>query len=259
MDTWTRRIKPGGWVMIRVRNNAFRETRETVIEDDELDKALDQAKTIHSEYFRLRDLAVLSLLRLSGKRRTEIAWIPLENFKIENDLLNVTFTLEKKKRKHKKCLNCGTKNSTSTSFCKKCGSGVSQIPISFTAKQAKALKAFPLSDPLSQNIVRYIQYLSSLNPIPKFWLPSGKCVFGNYIIIPNKHLSDREVFNIVREMSENFWPHLFRETVASDIVKEDSSIIAAFKVQRRLDLENMRTAFNCLQRFACQEYLTSSL
>jgi hypothetical protein len=32
---------------------------------------------------------------LSGKRRTEIAWILLENFKIENDLLTVTFTLEK--------------------------------------------------------------------------------------------------------------------------------------------------------------------
>ncbi len=33
-------------------------------------------------------------------------------------------------------------------------------------------------------------------------------------------------------------PHLFRETVASDIVTEDKSIIAAFKVQKRLDLED---------------------
>ncbi len=86
-----------------MRNNAFRESRETVIEDDELNKALDQANGIENEYFRLRALAVLSLLRLSGKRRTEISWIPLENFKVENDLLNVTFALEKKKRKHKKC------------------------------------------------------------------------------------------------------------------------------------------------------------
>jgi hypothetical protein len=64
--------------MTRVRNNAFRENRETVIDDNELSKALDNAKSIADEYFRLRALAVLSLLRLSGKRRTEISWIPLE-------------------------------------------------------------------------------------------------------------------------------------------------------------------------------------
>jgi hypothetical protein len=75
-------------------------------------------------------------------------------------------------------------------------------------------------------------------------------VFGNYFIIPNEHLSDREVFNLVRNVSETIWPHLFRETVASDIVKQDNSIIAAFKVQKRLDLEDIRTGFNYLQRFA---------
>jgi len=236
--------------LTRVRNNAFRETRETVIDDNELNKAIAQANAISNEYFRLRALAVLSLLRLSCKRRTEISWIPLENFKIENDLLNVTFALEKKKRKHKKCPGCGTKNPVTSSFCKGCGLCISQVPIAFTSKRAKSLKAFPLADPLTQNILRYYEHLRSLTPIPKFWLPSGKCVFGNYFIIPDKHLSDREVFNIVRDTSETLWPHLFRETVASDIVKQDNSIIAAFKVQKRLDLEDMRTGFNYLQRFA---------
>jgi hypothetical protein len=103
---------------------------------------------------------------------------------------------------------------------------------------------------LTKNILEYLEYLRSLNPVPKFWLPSGKSVFGNYVIIPNQHLSDREVFNIVRDTSETVWPHLFRETVASDIVKQDNSIIAAFKVQKRLDLEDIRTGFSYLQRFA---------
>lgn len=235
--------------MTRVRNNAFRESRETVIDDSELNKALEKASSIPNEYFRLRALAVLSLLRLSGKRRTEIAWIPLENFKVENDLLTVTFTLEKK-RKHKKCPACSTKNSSPSTFCKKCGLQISEVPVTCTSKQAKSVKAFLLSDPLTQNLLKYLDYLTSLNPIPKFWLPSGKNVFGNYFIIPDKHLSDREVFNIVRGTSETMWPHLFRETVASDIVKQDNSIIAAFKVQKRLDLEDMRTGFNYLQRFA---------
>lgn len=236
--------------MTRVRNSTFRETRETVIDDNELGEALAQANAIDEEYFRLRALAIISLLRLSGKRRTEISWIPLENFKVEDDLLNVTFTLEKKKRRHKKCPSCATKNPAASSFCKACGLGIAQVHITFTSKQAKSLKAFPLSDPLTQHVLHYYEYLCNLNPVPKFWLPSGKCVFGNYFIIPDKHLSDRGVFNIVRKASETIWPHLFRETVASDIVRQDNSIIAAFKVQKRLDLEDMRTGFNYLQRFA---------
>jgi hypothetical protein len=236
--------------MTRVRNSSFREGRETVIDDVELSNALNQANAIKTDYFRLRALAVFSLLRLSGKRRTEICWIPLENFKVENDLLTVTFTLEKKKRRHKKCPSCDTKNSGTSSFCKKCGLDISGIPIAFTSRQAKAVKAFPLADPFTRNILEYLNYLFRLSPVPKFWLPSGRCVFGSYVIIPDRHLSDREVFNIVRETSETLWPHLFRETVASDIVRQDNSIIAAFKVQKRLDLEDMRTGFNYLQRFA---------
>jgi len=236
--------------MTRVRGSPVRESRETVIGDDELRRALERASAIDNEYFRLRAVAVLSLLRLSGKRRTEIVWVLLENFKVENDLLTVMFTLEKKKRKHKKCTNCNIKNSSTSLFCKNCGSDLSKNSATFTSKQAKSLKAFPLMDPLTQNIMKYLDYLQSLNPVPKFWLPSGRSVFGNYIIIPNQHLSDREIFKIVRDSSETIWPHLFRETVASDIVKQDNSIIAAFKVQKRLDLEDMRTGFNYLQRFA---------
>jgi hypothetical protein len=240
----------GGFVLTRVRNNAFRETRQTVVQDDEFGKALLEADNVRNEYFRLRALAVLSLFRLCGKRRSEIAWIPLENFKVDGDLLTVTFTLEKKKRKHKKCPNCNTKNSVISRFCKKCGVDISATTVSFTSKQAKSLKAFQLSDPLTQNVLGYYEYLRSLDPTPKFWLPSGKCIFGNYFVIPERHLSDREVFNIIRQTSDTVWPHLFRETVASDIVKQDNSIIAAFKVQKRLDLEDMRTGFNYLQRFA---------
>ena len=67
--------------MIRVMGDAFRENRETVIDDGELGKALEKANANGDTYFRLSALAVLSLLRLSGKRRTEIAWIRFENFK----------------------------------------------------------------------------------------------------------------------------------------------------------------------------------
>jgi len=50
--------------------------RTTVISESEFKDALAKAETLNSEYFRLRAKAVLSLLRLTGKRRGEIAQIP---------------------------------------------------------------------------------------------------------------------------------------------------------------------------------------
>ncbi len=63
-------------------------------------------------------------------------------------------------------------------------------------------------------------------------------------------ISKKLALLLIRRTSETLWPHLFRETVASDIIKDDNTIIAAFKVQKRLDLNDIHTGFNYLQRFA---------
>jgi hypothetical protein len=192
--------------------------RGTVISDTEFNEALANADKLESKYFQLRAKAVLSMLRLTGKRRGEIAQVPIANFKTENGFLNVTFILEKKRKGN--------------------------------VLQKLSTKALPLNDELTQHILHYLAYLTELKTEPVYWLPSGRSVFGNYVIIPEQHLTGREVFNIVRSCSETFWPHLNRETVAADIIKQDNSIIAAFKVQRRLDLESFTTGFNYLRRFA---------
>jgi hypothetical protein len=192
--------------------------RQKVITEEEFEEALYKAEQIPNEFLRLRACAVLCLLRLSGKRRGEIAVLPLENFKVEKGFLNITFILEKKRKGH--------------------------------VLQKLSTKSVSLTHPLVRPILQYLEYLNNMKPKPKYFLPQAKSVFGYIVIIPDKHISGRQVFNIVRECSETFWPHLFRETVASDIIREDDSIIAAFKVQRRLDLEDFRTGFRYLKRFA---------
>ncbi|MGD0028294.1 MAG: hypothetical protein ABSC91_05060 [Candidatus Bathyarchaeia archaeon] len=102
---------------------------------------------------------------------------------MDDGLLTVTFTLEKKKRKHK-CPNSSTQNSSASSFCKKCGLDISRILPAFTSRQARAVKAFPLADSLTRNILEYLNYLRRLSPVSKFWLPSGRCAFRNYMVIP---------------------------------------------------------------------------
>lgn len=205
--------------MTHVRGNLLRTERIGVIKDAEMTEAIENARQIKDPYFQLRAVAVLSLLRLSGKRRGEIAVIPLENF-VEQDYLEVTFILEKKRTKT-------NLNKTST-------------------------KRFSLDDPLTQNVIEYLDYLKTLMPTPKFWLPTGKTVFGTYIINPDKPLSGRQVFNIVRDNSQKIWPHLNRETVGADVVKQDDSINAIFKVQQALDLENFETAFRYVKRHSKQ-------
>jgi len=204
--------------MTNVRNSDSRENRQTMISEIEFQDALNHAKEIKNDFLKLRALAVLSVLRLTGKRRGEIAVLPLQNLKLEGRFLNVSFILEKK-RKEK-------------------------------VLQKLATKSLLLSDPLTRNILTYLEYLNKLEPKPKFWLPRAKSVFGTIIVLTDSHISGRQVFNIVRGLSETIWPHLFRETVASDVIKQDNSIIAAFKVQRRLDLADFRTGFNYLKRFA---------
>jgi integrase len=204
--------------MTRVRGSELRTKRQTVVSESEFLEAMNRAGRIKDVFLRLRALAVLCLLRLTGKRRGEIAILSLDNFKVEGNFLNVTFVLAKKRK---------------------------ETVLSRTAK-----KSIPLCDSLAEPILAYLEHLASLNPLPVYFLPRVKSVFGNNFIVSDSHISGRQVFNIVRSASETVWPHLFRETVASDIIKQDNSIIAAFKVQRRLDLESVNTGFNYLRRFS---------
>jgi hypothetical protein len=246
--------------MTNVRGK-LREGRETVIGSQELADALNVAKQIPNEYFRLRASAVLSLFRLSGKRRGEIGNIPLEYFKIDGDLLDVTFILEKKLRQFKECPYCytgadkngtpkPTRNNKNAQFCSKCGNDLSQIIVVAPTKEIKKTKTFKLSNPLTKHVITYLEYLKTLKPIPKYWLPSGKSTFGSYRMIPEEHLRGREVFNIVRNCSETLWPHLFRETSAADIIKADDSLMSIYKVKRRLDHANVSTSYLYVERYA---------
>ena len=205
-------------IMTNVRGSKLREERQTVVTEDEFSEAMQKVQQIENEFLRLRAHAVLCLLRLTGKRRGEIAMLPLGNFKVEEGFLNITFILEKKRKGN--------------------------------VLQKLSTKSIPLTDPLTKPILEYVEYLRGFKPMPQFFLPRLKSVFGFTLLLAKEHISGRQVFNIVRSASETLWPHLFRETVASDVIKQDNSIIAAFKVQRRLDLEDIKTGFNYLRRFS---------
>lgn len=212
--------------MTFIRGSDARKNRQTVISDAEFAAMLEKANQLPDEFQRLRARALLSVLRLTGKRRSEVASLALSSFAIEltgspatgQGLLHITFSLSKKRR-----ASVITRTST---------------------------KSIPLSDPLTTEIIAYLKHLLHLSPKPRYFLPRLQPAFGINHMIHDEHISGRQVFNIVRDLDSAVWPHLFRETVASDVVKQDPSLIGVFKVQQRLDLSRFETGFAYVRRYA---------
>ena len=89
------------------------------------------------------------------------------------------------------------------------------------------------------------------HPECKFLFPSIKNVFGETLVFyPDKHLSGRHILRIIKQFNPRAWCHLFRETMGAKIVRSDPTIMAPFRVMRRLDLESHTTAFRYMQRYA---------
>ncbi|MBA7485037.1 hypothetical protein ES707_20571 [subsurface metagenome] len=205
--------------MTHVRGLKARVERKDVIGDEEFSAMMQKANKILEQFYRLRTLALLCILRLTGKRRSEVARLEVSDFKIEEGFLHVTFTLSKKRKK--------------------------------TTITKRSTKSIPLSDPLTKPIIEYLEYLENLDPQPRYFFPQTKRMWGQeFVINSNQRISGRQIFNLVRKVSDRVWCHLFRETAAAEIVKSDPTIIGAFKVQRRLDLESVQTGFNYVRRFA---------
>jgi hypothetical protein len=159
-------------LMTRVRNSEARVNRKTVISTEEFNEALNAAKMLEDEFFRLRALAVLCILRLTGKRREEIAKIQLDFVKVESGFLSVMFELEKKKRRKRMCPDCGTVNSKASAFCKKCGLNIVNVELKSNKKPDLSIKSIPLSDSFTQPISKYVDYLRNKTMKPKFLFPS---------------------------------------------------------------------------------------
>jgi len=180
---------------------------------------LKRADEIEDTYFRLRSKALVSLFDLTGKRRIEVATLKQEDVEIEDEYLRMTFIVTKKR----------TKKSSSN----------------------RRTKLLPLGDCRTQYIVEYARWMREHHPECEYLFPRTHNIFGvGLLFYPGEHISGRHVLRLVKVLDPTAWCHLFREKVGASIVKKDPTIIAPFKVMRRLDLESFTTAFNYMRRYA---------
>lgn len=156
--------------MTNVRGLEKRTNRKTVISDAEFQEMLRKAQQTEDDFLRLRSTALLCLLRLTGKRRSEMALVETEGVKVEAGLLKATFTLLKKKKK------------------------------SVLLKQST--KEIPITDDLTKPIIEYLTVLQGMNPTPRYFFPRTKRLWGrSYVIDGANHISGKTVFNLVRALS----------------------------------------------------------
>lgn len=196
-----------------------RKTRKTTISLEELEAMREAASQLSDEFYILRTKALLALLYLTGKRVSEICRLELTDFKVSGGMLNVTFTLSKKRKE--------------------------------TVLLKQAIKAIPLTDLLTQPIIEYINHLQGMNPMPRYFLPRTRPVFGaSYIIDPEHGIGRGQLWNLIHAVTNEAWPHLFRETAGAEIIRKDPTIIGVFKVKQRLDHEDLKTSMGYLARYA---------
>jgi len=196
--------------------------RKDVISAKEFEGTLERADSIEyvQEYYRLRDKAIVCIFKLTGKRRGEVASLEVDDLEVKNGTLSITFTLEKKRRK------------------------------SLILRRAE--KQISLSDPLTKPIIDYWHFLKQNHPSCLYLFPrtfySG--LTGALVFKYKYHLGGRQILRVVKKLNPESWCHLYRETAGAEIVRQDQSIMAAFKVMLRLDLEDERTALGYVRRYA---------
>jgi len=196
--------------------------RKDVISDEEFKWMLERVEEADYpfEYYRMRDKAILCILRRTGKRRREVASLEISDLAVKGRYLSITFTVRKKRRKNILSL--------------------------------QREKLLSLKDPLVQPILEYWSWMKKNNPECRYLFPRTfySPLTKTFTLDRNHHLSGRQILRIVKRANPRAWCHLFRETVGAEIVRKDPSIMAPFKVMRRLDLESYTTAFNYMKRYA---------
>lgn len=195
----------------------------SIITEREFNLLRAEARANSFDFLALRNEALLCGLRLFGKRRAEFGYSKVSPGLLRSDVwvdeVNINFNF-KLLKKHQ-------------------------------ARLPEKIKRVPLDDPLAAPILNYLEYLDGLGTPVKYFLPSAKNVFGNYMIQYDKCLPSRCVYDVVRELGDScgvvVWPHLFRETAGGSEIIKDPTVYGMAKVMNRIDVTE-RTAWAYMDR-----------
>ena len=228
--------------------------------EKEIEALLGKADSLKTEFFQLRAKAIIGLVKIFGKRRGELSRLEMSDLTIENDFLNVIFTILKKHKKGffqyleylKKQHDPELLNKTLPVLQQEYEEWI-LTPEGTRQKAPKRPKQTPLSDKYAKMILDYFEYMQTTYPKSKYLFPSGYTLFGTekYVIDNDKALSGRQILNIVKELDPETWTHLYRKLKGSEVARKyGRTLDSAIQVKSTLDLERTETALRYIEEFA---------
>ena len=213
-----------------------------------------------NEYFRLRVKCIIAIAKKFGKRRSEIASLKMNDVRIEDGFVYVTFSLRKKHKKGMFQYLEFLRNEDPIALNKPYNvletewHDWTHTIEGYRLKKNRRTKRVSLQDKYARLICEYYKFMKQNFPDAHFLFPSGKMVFGeNYKMQPQKHLTGKHLLFLIKQLDSTVWLHLFRELKGATIArKEGQTIDAVYKVKSALDLSKPETAYNYIERFAVQ-------
>lgn len=200
--------------------------RKDVPDDSEIKDELAQASLLKNTYCKLRARAVVSLLE-TGKRRSELASLKIDDLTMDEKYLYVRFTVRKKRKKSENIL--------------------------------QRTKKFDINSGHSIILQEYLAFLVKEMPKTEYLFPRGHCVFGQvYIFDYSKSVKPQEIWRIIKSLNAQDWPHLHRERRAVKVIRADekkygqANLETVYRIKTRLDLEREQTAYNYIRRHETQ-------
>lgn len=234
--------------------------KRDVISDEEVVAMLKRADKLSGPYQQLRAKALVSLLKLFGKRRIENATLHLHDLEEKDGFLYITFeTVKKRKLGLYQYLKIQRKKDTNSlnklhSEIEKDWKEWRETETGQKTFKNKRTKRVQDTNPFAQHITAYRKFLTETHPANDFLFPSARCFFGQTFIFNfQAHLSGRQLLNIVKQLDPSVWCHLFRETKGAEIARKGGmKIEAVYSVMLTLDLEKEQTAWNYVKRYGIQ-------
>ena len=132
---------------------------------------------IRNPEYAIRDAALLAWEVESGKRVSEFVGrkyfddvyvgLTTDHYRISKvgdvDVLQFYIRILKRGRRKRVCLTCNTKNAPSSKFCHQCGADLTKGLIVANSKEVWKWKNLLLSDPFTQYILDWLNYLKEHN------------------------------------------------------------------------------------------------
>ena len=159
---------------------------------------------------RLRDKALISLSWIFFKRASETLRTKLKDVYVDNEQLEVTFSINKKSKRAKTCPSCDEKNSTKSTYCRLCGCNIEYVEL--IKKEAESFivtKRKSIEYPFCRHFIEWINTLKELG-----------CKGEHYIFPPfvylkktfrfSRHITLQRFDQILQRLDITLTSHMFR-------------------------------------------------